>query len=998
MRRVRESAATVPAAQAPSGALYDATVSDPNPTLLRLEVGPVDLARRLVRREDQDRSLTTKETELLAYVAARAGQDIPREELLQEVWGYGPGVVSRTADTTMQRLRAKIERDPSNPRHLLTVHGLGYRFEGLGGGAPLRPVGSDDVDSSPTPTNLRPAEGRFVGRTAERARLASALTGETRLVTLLGAGGTGKTRLSREVGLDLADQGAFPGGVWFCDLTECQELPHVLATVGRTLGVELGEARGLRDPIERIGADLSQRGPTLLILDNAEQVVEEGAPLLVRWSAAQPHVRFLITSRERLRVAGEQPVPLDPLPDDDAVELFLDRAAEARGALTSDPRVRDEVRAIVERLDGLPLAIELVAPRASVLAPSDILAGLDSRFRLAASSRRDLPARQRTLRAALDWSWDLLDEAERSVWTQVSVFRGGFTTAAAEEVVELPPDAPWIPDVLQSLLDKSLIRSHEPEELPGDTRLTLLESVREYGAERLASSGDEAAARARHRASTLALGERLVSSYMRDDVRAWHRLRLEVDNLRAVLESADPAESARAALLMEEVLAVEGPTAHHRRLLDQAVERSGGAPDPLRLRLLLARIRAARRAGEHDAALSDSDEALRLGEQLGGAHHAEARFARGMVLDFAGRTDEAEPLYAEARELFAAVGSERGSLRTTVMQAFAWWQLGRQEEAEPALRRALEQVTAGALSVYSARNLSLLGIVLGARGRWEEALELLRGRSFGAMLFGSRRGESLLLANLGAFASARGDLDEGVQRTEQALRLHDDDPLLRAVMLRNLGLMEADRGDHGLAREHLLEALELHQQLRDDLGCARVWVDLGEVALLTGSLDDAREAMVKARAAAEDSGDRRQLGIVKACSAVFEHVTGDRQQASGVFEAALDELDAVAGPRVRGTMTALGAAMAADRDDRDAAHALLKRAERWLQPLGDRQGRGVLALARAVVQLADSRAADGHEAAVLRERAARVVASLAEEHDAHEVAVPRLLYERARAR
>ena len=316
------------------------------------------------------------------------------------------------------------------------------------------------------------------------------------------------------------------------------------------------------------------------------------------------------------------------------------------------------------------------------------------------------------------------------------------------------------------------------------------------------------------------------------------------------------------------------------------------------------------------------------------------------------------------------------------------------------LRGALEAVGDHELYVYGARNMGRLGLILGARGRWEEALEFVRSGSLGAHVLGARRGESLVLANLSALESARGRLDDAVGHAEEALAVHGPtgDHLVRAVLLRNLGLLEADRGDHGRAREHMLEALEAHAALRDDLGQARVWTDLGELALLTGAPGEAEHCYVKAQAAAEDAGDRRQIAIVTGCAAVLSHVRGEAVERAGqTMDRALDRMAEIAGPRLRGSFLAMAGAMAADRGELQRAATLLDQAEATLGALSDRTAKGTLRLCRAVHLLARARAGD-EDGAVLRERAARAVRALAEDHSAHEIAIPRLLYEQARGR
>jgi len=968
-----------------------------------LEAGEADLIHRVVRRSDGQLSLTTKEAELLRYLADHVGEDLSRGRLLEEVWGYRSGVASRTADTTVQRLRVKIELDPSNPKHLLTVHGLGYRFEPRAGSAtaPLTPDSAAD-SASRSQHNLRPEHGPFVGRSAELAALEELLDQDSQVVTLLGPAGAGKTRLAREVARTLAATGRFTGGVWFCDLTEARDTSGVLRVVGQVLDVPLGSSDGLRDPVERLGKDLLERGPTLLVLDNVEQVVEVSAPLFARWVDALPDTRFLLTSRERVRIGPERVLELSPLDEASAVELFTLRAAAARPDLDVDGVDRAALQQIVERLDNLPLAIELVAPRLAVLTPAGILKRLDDRFRLATSTRRDLPSRQRTLRAALDWSWDLLTSAEQTALAQCSVFRGGFAAEDADAVLAFsqPTGAPFGPDVLQALLDKSLLRAHTPEDLPDDVRLGMLESVKAYAAERLAADPElHAATVARHRAAVLARCDRLAEGLRgTDGLAAFRRLALEADNLAAALAASDgPETTVRAALLLQEVLGVRGPADEHRALLDDAIEVSAEVPAPMQVRLRIARARGRRRNSDAAGALADGDVAAELARPAGGVLWAEATFARGLALHFGDRTEEAIGVYEESVRLFEELNDVPALLRARPVLAFALWHLGRRDEAEPLLREALRLVGDRDLLVYGAGNLARVGLILGARGRWEEALELVGAESLGRNLLGSRRGESLVLANLSVLESARGRLDEAVSYGEEALAHHPDnaDPIVRAVMLRNLGLLEADRGDHGRARELLTEALQIHARLRDALGEARVWTDLGELALLTGSRDEAVDAYVRAADAAQEAADPRQIAIVQACRAVLDHVLGDEAHAAAMMDAALLALEPIAGPRLRGCFAALAGAMAADRAELERAAELLDRAGAVLGPLGDRTSDGTLKIGRAL--FAKARAAAGADDRVrLQREADRTLAALAAEHDDHELSVPRLLLERAR--
>src|SRR6185369_6522780 len=246
----------------------------------------------------------------------------------------------------------------------------------------------------------------------------------------------------------------FPGGVWFCDLSQARSLDGLAHAVAHGLGISLGKA----DPLVQIGEALSAHGACLLIVDNVEQVTAHAEETIGRWLDRARQARILVTSRQVLGVPGEEVLTLDPLDVEDAAELFCRRAQAAGGDVESDPAGRASITALVKLLDGLPLAIELAAARVRVMSPQTLLRRMTARFELLVS-RSGRTDRQATLRAAFDWSWDLLTLPEKVALAQLSVFEGSFTLSAAEAVIELPADCLACPtlDLVQSLVEKSLV-------------------------------------------------------------------------------------------------------------------------------------------------------------------------------------------------------------------------------------------------------------------------------------------------------------------------------------------------------------------------------------------------------------------------------------------------------------------------------------------------------------------------------------------------------------
>ncbi|MGD2174363.1 MAG: tetratricopeptide repeat protein [Candidatus Brocadiaceae bacterium] len=647
----------------------------------------------------------------------------------------------------------------------------------------------------------------FFGREGEMSRLEALLTQEhRRLVTLTGPGGSGKTRLAREACARMSE--AFDGAVWFVPLQDVSDPDLIGDAILEAL--QLSRLPHL-EPLEQAVAALSQRA-SLVVLDNYEQLVEGGTAVVAELLERCPALQCLVTSRERLNLTGERELSVLPLPVPEeeqhveelkglaSVRLFVDRAQAAHGEFALARHNAEAVAELCRRLEGIPLALELAASRAAVLTPSQMLEGMEDRFAFLVSRKRDVPERHRTLAAAMDWSYALLQPELQRFFARLAVFRGGWTAEAAEKV---SGEADALDRLLQ-LRECSLVLAEPTTEAAEGMRFRMLETIREYAQQQL-STDELSGLRRRHADYYLALAEEAGPKVHGDQhVASRRRLTLELDNLRAAIEYYGPP---------------------------------GGDPDAaLRLAAALGRF--------WQAASYWSEGRAHLREVLASSPPDANRALRARVLSDAGGLASsqgdyrrAEELFGQALETFRQLGDSEGIAGAVGNLANVAWRQGKRTRARELFEESVQMYRELGDEHATADLLGKLGGVEREEGNLERARSLLDESLAICRAAGKKEDLIMPLNRLGLLAHEEGDDERAHALLMESLAIaravRKKDCI--AIAINNLGLLYNLQGKPDSARPMLEESLKLSRQLGHKTvfsesveGLAEVWAAEGD--------------------------------------------------------------------------------------------------------------------------------------------------------------------------
>ena len=855
----------------------------------------VDLIQRRVYRRDGPIPLTAGEAAVLRTLADDAGDAVSREALLASVGTRGSDL--RAVDQLIRRLRRKIEPDPE-PRHLITVHGEGYRLQLPSPGDPGPPPGAIAAETD-----------RFFGRGPELAQLADALVPGS-AVTIAGPAGSGKTRLAVHVAF-LARWG-WSGGVWSCDLAYATGAEGACAAVAATLGLPAGPEVG-----RRIGFALRARGRALLVLDNVEQVAG-AAPLVDGWRAVAPGLCVLATSRAPLGSRDEIVVDLPPLPlEREAAALFVDRAANARGGARLDPS-SDDVQSLVRLLDGLPLAVELAAARTTIATPSQIADRMGRRLAFLRAQRRG--ARHPTLEAAFEASLQMLEGDEAEILLGLTAFAGWFTADDAAAVIATP----HLPEILDALARRHLLQARSG-------RYRHYVALGAWARERAQRRDGWPAIAMRHLHHFAALGEGAAWSraYGAEGDQVLAQLRAALPDLRIAIERglAVGSHAAVGQCVMAATTAqlIDGPLPQALALAERGAALQG-LPEALQRELDLRTAELLRVNGQPAAALAKIEAILAAAIASGDAvTEARASIAGIAAATFAGEADRASVLADRA----VALATDQGSPS----------RIGRARNSRSSLRFTRGDLDGAVAdleaSLAAFEGCDPAGAATALMNLW--CLRFERGEYAAVAALGPRV-EAAIAASGDRLARVRFDMHAA------QIELERGDPEVAEARLRAARAILADLGDvrtEGLVVQYManaqinqgcpqraeqtyLEALDLHALADDVHHLAQARGYLGLARLILGRPREARSDLAYALQAMEAVGRYPLAALFGAGAAAAAARLGDREGAAASL--------AVAAARAPEGLI-LGAALAGYRAEVARALGDLAEARRAAQAL-----------------------------------------------------------------
>lgn len=760
---------------------------------------------------------------------------------------------SLPTDSSLLDLGEKRLKDLLRPEHL-------YQFNGSGLPVTFPPLKTLDL----FPNNLPVQLTTFIGRVKEIGEVKQELS-EHRLVTLTGSGGTGKTRLSLQVAAELLDH--FDHGVWFIELAPLVDPELIPQTMLSAIGIS--EQQGV-PPLEILKEYLHDK-KVLIVLDNCEHLVSASAHVANTLLNAAPKIKMLASSREALGVKGElsYPVPSLSLPDIkhlplieqlsqyEAVRLFIDRASLVSPHFDVNKENAPFIAQICCRLDGIPLAIELAAARVKVLSVEQISKRLDDRFRLLTGGARTALPRQQTLRALIDWSYDLLTENERLLLRQLSVFVGGWTLEAAEDICTGNGIESYeILDLLTQLINKSLVFVAEQSQ-SSETRYRILETIRQYAREKLLEAGGSEIVRDRHLAYFVRLAEKGEPELYRSNQVFWlNKLDDELDNLRMALEWA-LATDAEAGLQMAVFSSPFWQSHGYRQELGdwlwQLLERHDTKNS------LHVRGMAIYCACTNDLVHSHSiaEQSLQLARELSDKRvEALSLMALGVVISLQGNLKEGVPLVEQSRTLYKTLGDKLGQAT-----AMAWLVLNNNDLEQTktivleglGLFREMDHLAGIALCLSQLAHRRIWGGDFSSPVQWlEEASAIYRQ-------LGDQSGEADTLNIHGALAYWQGDYQQARVDCEEAILLYEKvgSYWMSSWSHANLAYVVLRQGDIVQARELFRFSIQRFQKANMTIGLVYAIEGLASLNVNQGQLKRAAQLFAWADAVRDKIGDHR---------------------------------------------------------------------------------------------------------------------------------------------
>lgn len=730
--------------------------------MIRFADCELDLERFVLRRGGQEIRIEPQVFDVLAYLVVHRGAVVRKEELLDAVWG--DRFVSESALTTrIKAVRQAVGDDGSRQSVIRTAHGKGYEFV-----ATVDEHRPDETVAAPSPPSPGPSIGvpvqPLIGRATLLAQLGD-LVGDGRLVTLVGPGGVGKTALAMELARTVGS--SFGDGVHVVELTSVVDEDATAAALATAIDVNLRKSSSIDDAI----VELLRPRHSLLVLDNCEHVIEPVARLVARILREAPTISVVATSREPLAVAGERLWTVDPLPtgpevpngdpvveellDIPAVALFVARAGAADPSFTLDDTTGPLVLEICRRLDGIPLAIELAAARARAIGVAEIADRLDQRFGVLKAIRRGSDPRHRTMHDAVSWSYDLLEPDERSLFTALSVFAGSFDLRSVEAMV---PDGDAL-DLVTRLTERSMLAVRP--QTGGSRRYELLETLREYGRQRLtdARSAELFTAHARHFASEAGAVERALggpdeagaitwADASLADLRAAQRFTLELGDFDVALGLISSIREFAMRAMRYEVFV----------WADAACLVPGVLEHPLAPLLTGVRAYGAWVRGEFDLALELAEQARRLEGELSVFPSGLAERTFGNTLLIVGDPERADAESRRQVELAETSGNPSRIVHACYMASVNYSSNGAYDAADQLIARAAEL----ARQTASPTDLASVAVARGFASRTQDAaLEAFTESGRIARAAGNRWMHAFAFTEASGLLVSRGELDVG---------------------------------------------------------------------------------------------------------------------------------------------------------------------------------------------------------------------------------------------